>query len=104
MFWSALPDDPLGIYRVVATQGSVSAAGDFNVVTATAPRMFIQPYEGPPGTAFSIGLAGLLLFGQLSGTAADKAPKSSAETNRIPAQIHFRPLSRLVHDHATSQT
>src|SRR5882762_6942554 len=36
---------------------------------------------------FSIGLAGLLFFGQFPGMTAGKDTTSSAETNRIPPQI-----------------
>ena len=51
--------DVLGTYKVVARQGTTEATASFQVLSPRRPRAFtLPPYQGPPGTTFSVGLAG----------------------------------------------
>jgi len=56
--WLAFPTIDFGTYRVVASQGTVIAETTVEVVNASEAVMRIRPDSGPPGTAFTVGLAG----------------------------------------------
>jgi hypothetical protein len=56
--WALPIDDPPGDYTVVATQGTLTATASLRVELLSRPNMLIVPDSGPPGTRFSIYLAG----------------------------------------------
>lgn len=57
--WSALPDDPLGTYSVLAVQGSRRLETSFRVVAPQGPRLsIVDPHTGRPGATFTVILAG----------------------------------------------
>ena len=57
--WLIVPGDPLGTYKVNATQGTVKAGGSFTVVPATEPRLLTLPSTSSiPGGTFRVAFAG----------------------------------------------
>ena len=58
-FWSTLPGDPLGVYAVTATRGSLTGTGAFTVLPASRPGILIPlPHAAPAGSTFQIGIFG----------------------------------------------
>lgn len=57
--WEARLGDPTGAYRLTAAQGSESVTATFEVVLRSEPTILPgEPYRGPAGTRFVLGLAG----------------------------------------------
>jgi hypothetical protein len=76
------PGDPRGVYVITAVQGPRRATGILWVEAASQPRIAVLPRTGPPGTEFSIALAGfppgqsvrLYLYRRTSGPACNPFP------------------------------